>query len=74
MPKGAFYVFPDFSNLNLSSWEVCEKLLEKEGVSSTPGLVFGQSGEGHIRLCYANNLKILSEALSRINNFVEKLS
>jgi aspartate/methionine/tyrosine aminotransferase len=74
MPKGAFYVFPDFSKLNLSSWQICEELLENEYVSSTPGLVFGNSGKGHIRLCYAKNIKILSEALSRIKNFVEKLS
>ncbi len=70
MPKGAFYVFPDFSSLQMPSFEVCERLLEEEGVSSTPGSEFGESGEGHIRLSYATNLETIMEALRKIKEFV----
>lgn len=70
MPKGAFYVFPDFSSLNISSSEINSRLLEEEGVCSTSGSVFGRSGEGHLRLSYATSLEVISEALGKIKDFV----
>ena len=72
MPKGAFYVFPDFSSLGMPSFEVCGRLLEEEGVCSTPGAVFGENGEGHIRLSYASSLKTISEAMAKIEEFVDR--
>jgi len=72
MPKGAFYAFPDFSSLDLPSFEICRRLLEEEVVCSTPGAVFGESGEGHLRLSYASSLDVISEAATRIKKFVDK--
>jgi len=72
MPKGAFYVFPDFSSLHMPAFEVCARLLEEEGVSSTPGSEFGETGEGHIRLSYAASLETVSEALGKIKEFVDR--
>ncbi|MEM2341711.1 MAG: pyridoxal phosphate-dependent aminotransferase [Candidatus Bathyarchaeia archaeon] len=72
MPKGAFYVFPRFSGLNMSSFEISMRLLEEEGVSTTPGSVFGKCGEGHIRLSYATSLEIIVEAMEKVKAFVEK--
>ena len=71
MPKGAFYVFPDFSSLKLSSADIATKMLEEEGVCSTPGSVFGQDGEGYIRLSYTTSLETISEATEKIRNFFE---
>jgi aspartate/methionine/tyrosine aminotransferase len=70
MPKGAFYVFPDFSILDMSSFEISKLLLEEEGVSSTPGSVFGKCGEGHIRLSYATNINIIKEGVRKIKSFM----
>jgi aspartate/methionine/tyrosine aminotransferase len=72
MPKGAFYVFPDVSCLKMPSFEVCRRMLEEEGISSTPGSVFGVSGEGHIRLSYATSLETISEALRKIKEFANR--
>lgn len=72
MPKGAFYVFPKISNLKMSSFEVSMKLLNEEGVCSIPGSVFGECGEGYIRLSYAANFEIIVEAMKKIKSFVEK--
>jgi len=72
MPKGAFYVFPDFSSLGIPSFEVSGRLLEEEGVCSTPGAVFGESGEGHIRLSYASGLETISGAMGKIKEFVDR--
>jgi len=72
MPKGAFYVFPDFSSFNMPSLEICSKMLEEEGVSTTPGSVFGKSGEGHIRLSYATSWRVISEAVRKIKEFANR--
>jgi aspartate/methionine/tyrosine aminotransferase len=70
MPKGAFYVFPSIKKLGITSLEFCSKLLEEEGVSTTPGSVFGDSGEGYIRISYATSLETISEAVKKIRKFV----
>jgi len=73
-PKGAFYAFPDFSAFKMSSGDIVEKLLEEEGVCATAGNVFGSFGEGHIRFSYATSLTVISEAMEKLGNFVEKLT
>ncbi|MDW8048853.1 MAG: pyridoxal phosphate-dependent aminotransferase [Nitrososphaerota archaeon] len=70
MPRGAFYVFPDFSRLRIPSYELSNRLLLEEKVSTTPGIEFGKCGEGHIRLSYAVGLDVIGEALKRIKEFV----
>jgi len=73
MPRGAFYVFPSIKSLGISSYEFCNGLLEG-GVSTTPGSVFGESGEGYVRMSYATNLEVISEAVKKIKAFVDKCS
>jgi len=74
MPKGAFYVFPDFSVFNKTSKEIVEELLEKEGVCATPGSAFGTFGEGHIRFSYATSLTTILEAMNKVRNFANQLA
>ncbi|MEM0050187.1 MAG: pyridoxal phosphate-dependent aminotransferase [Candidatus Bathyarchaeia archaeon] len=74
MPKGAFYIFPRFYGLKMSSFEISMKLLEEECISTTPGSAFGRCGEGHIRISYANKFEVIVEAVERIKRFVEKYS
>ncbi len=74
LPKGAFYVFPDFSSLKMPSFEVSMRLLEEEGVCCTPGNVFGECGEGYLRLSYATNIEVISEAMEKTKEFVTKVS
>ena len=68
-PEGAFYSFPDISELEMDSYKFSMKLI-KNGVVTTPGLFFGRGGEGHIRICYTRPEKQLKEALF----IIEKLS
>jgi len=74
MPKGAFYVFPDFSSLKMSSFEICMKMLEEDGVCSTPGSAFGEYGEGYIRFSYATSMGVISEAMEKVKEFVLRVS
>jgi aminotransferase len=72
-PGGAFYAFPSVAATGLSSQEFAERLLLAEGVAVIPGDVFGPSGEGHVRCCYATAMLQLDEALRRMDRFVAKL-
>jgi len=71
-PKGAFYVFPSIKETGLTSDEFAEKLLTTEKVAVVPGVAFGQSGEGHVRCCYATSLEDIKEALTRIDRFIHQ--
>lgn len=72
-PGGAFYVFPDFSALNMNSMELAEMLLLKAGVCTVPGSVFGAGGEFHLRISYASSIENLREGVERIRTFIENL-
>jgi aspartate/methionine/tyrosine aminotransferase len=66
MPQGAFYVFPNVSAFGRSSNWLAEYLLEETGVAVLPGTSFGKNGEGYLRLCFANSLENILEALERM--------
>jgi aminotransferase len=72
-PGGAFYAFPSVARTGLDSETFAERLLLAERVAVVPGSVFGPSGEGHVRACYATALPLLEEALVRIERFVTQL-
>lgn len=72
-PEGAFYVFPCIKSTGLSSEQFCERLLDEENVACVPGNAFGECGEGFIRISYAYSLKHLTEAINRIESFVNKI-
>ncbi len=72
-PLGAFYVFPSIRKTGLTSEEFCTRLLNRCQVACVPGTAFGQSGEGHIRCCYATALNKLTAALDRIEAFIHEL-
>lgn len=69
-PKGAFYAFPDIRPTGLSSTEFVEALLTEEKVVTVPGDVFGPSGDGYVRMCYATSMENIEQALERIGRFV----
>ena len=64
--EGAFYAFPDISGTGLSSLEFSDLLLDKAGVAVTPGMAFGTSGEGHVRLSFANSTELIEKAIERM--------
>ena len=69
-PKGAFYVFPNIARTGFSSRALADKLLDQGGVASLGGTAFGEFGEGHLRLSYANSMENIQEALKRISSVV----
>lgn len=71
-PRGAFYTFPNVSITGMDGDEFAEKLLNKKKVAVVPGSVFGEFGKYHVRACYATALKSLTEALNRIEEFIQE--
>ena len=71
---GAFYVFPDISAFGLSSEEFATRLLHEQKLAVVPGSAFGASGEGHLRISYADSLKDLKRAVDRIEAFIKCLT
>ncbi len=65
-PSGAFYVFPSIRNTGMTSDVMAELLMNKAGVVVCPGTIFGKSGEGYIRLCYANSTENIEKAILQI--------
>jgi aminotransferase len=72
-PEGAFYAFPDIRSTGLTSEAFCEKLIYSKAVAVVPGNAFGDSGEGFIRISYSYSLKHITEALNRMEIFLNEL-
>ncbi|MDD3374255.1 MAG: aminotransferase class I/II-fold pyridoxal phosphate-dependent enzyme [Candidatus Omnitrophica bacterium] len=72
MPQGAFYVFPSIKRFNKSSLDFANDLLKKKKVALVPGVAFGDSAEGHVRISYASSYENLKEALLRIEQYLGK--
>lgn len=66
-PKGAFYAFPNITGTGLTSQQFADKMLDEAGVALCPGTIFGQAGEGYVRMCYANSTENIERGLSRID-------
>ncbi len=64
-PKGAMYVwFPIPKGFNSYDWMIF--LMEKAGVVVTPGIAFGELGEGYARISLIDTEDKLKEALARM--------
>ncbi len=52
----------------MNSWDFFDLLLSKAYIAGTPGIGFGPSGEGYLRLTAFNTLENTKEAMNRISN------
>ena len=73
VPEGAFYAFPSVKGTGLSDEEFAERLLREQRVAVVPGSVFGAGGEYHLRCAYAVAREELTEALGRMETFINGL-
>jgi aspartate/methionine/tyrosine aminotransferase len=72
-PEGAFYFMLDVRPVQLDSARFAEGLLEKEFVGVVPGVGFGWSGQGHVRITFAASEQSLEEGVCRIARYVGSL-
>lgn len=71
--EGAFYVFPRFTATEKSSLEIANLLLEKVHIAATPGIAFGEAGEGHVRFSIATHMNDLEKMVERMAKLVPTL-
>ena len=70
-PTGAFYVFANAKHISNDSYQLAFDILEKAHVGVTPGIDFGQNGEGYLRFSYANSKENIAVGLSRIEEYLK---
>ncbi len=78
LPKGAFYMFPNLSEiLKKKGWtskDFSVKLIESKGVTTIPGEVFSpQVGKDFVRLSFALDEKDIKEGVQRMKEFVDEI-
>ena len=71
-PQGAFYFFLDLRALKMSSVEMCENILDEEGVGLVPGSAFGEQGEGFIRMTIAASDEDVESGFRKIVKWAER--
>ena len=70
-PDGAFYAFFRMDGV-YDSLKTAKDILAKTKVGLAPGIAFGQQGEGHLRLCYAQPTDVLHRALDRLEQYFRR--
>ena len=69
-PAGAFYLMVRFPGLSEDSMEIADILLEEADIAATPGIAFGEAGEGHVRFSIATAMRDLERAVERIEKLM----
>lgn len=71
-PDGAFYAYVDVSAHTADSLAWCREVLDTVGVALTPGVDFdSRDGGSTIRMSFAGTESEISEALDRLEGFVD---
>jgi aspartate/methionine/tyrosine aminotransferase len=71
-PQGAFYVFFSVDGVT-DSTAFATQLLRDTGLALTPGIAFGDDGEGYLRLCFAASEATVSDGLGRLHAFLSSI-
>jgi len=70
VPQASLYIWAKIPAPWHDSAEFCDKLLREAGVSVTPGVVYGKSGEGYVRISLVTPVEVLKEAMQRLSTWV----
>ncbi len=74
MPAGAFYAFPNVSELGIDQEVLARRILDEAGVAVLAGTAFGEYGKGYLRLSYANSRENIQKGLDRIAGVIDTVS
>jgi aspartate/methionine/tyrosine aminotransferase len=72
-PMGAFYVVPDFGGLELSSSTLAELLLKKTGVTTVPGISFGEEYDSYLRFSYSASKSDIENGVKAMGEFLDTI-
>ena len=71
--EGAFYLFAQFTQTDKASLEISQVLLEEGLLATTPGIAFGEAGEGYVRFSFATAMNDLEKTVERLARIVPDL-
>lgn len=71
--EGAFYLFAQFTKTEKKSLEISQVLLEDGLLATTPGIAFGEAGEGYVRFSFATAMEDLEKTVERLARIVPGL-
>jgi aspartate/methionine/tyrosine aminotransferase len=66
-PDGAFYAFVGVEGLH-DSLALAKRLVVDNHVAVAPGIAFGATGEGYLRICFAQSAERIERALGRLRD------
>ncbi|MFI5324372.1 MAG: pyridoxal phosphate-dependent aminotransferase, partial [Thermodesulfobacteriota bacterium] len=72
-PQGAFYVFVNASGIDRDSHRLAFDILENAHVAVTPGIDFGEGGEGYLRFSYAASIPDIGEGMRRLGVYLNEV-
>lgn len=65
-PLGAYYVFPDLSAFGGADGSLARFLLEEHHIALVDGGVFGEEGQGHVRIAYSCSTEECQRGVERL--------
>jgi len=65
VPKATFYIWAKVPS-EFDSMSFAKKLLDEAGILATPGVGFGDGGEGFIRFALTKDIPVIKEAVERL--------
>ncbi len=69
-PGGSYLMFPKILvDEGRDSTEFCKQLLREGRVSATPGVAFGPTGQGHLRLSFCVPKNMINKAFDRMEKY-----
>lgn len=73
-PAGSYLMFPKIltDEGSRDSASFCKKMLREAKVSTTPGVAFGPTGEGHLRLSFCVPDEMINTAFDRMESYLKK--
>jgi len=69
-PRATFYVWAKVPKQQMSSLEFSSKMLADTGVLVTPGVGFGDAGEGYVRFSLTLDRALIEEAVDRLEKWL----
>lgn len=71
-PPAAIYVWARLPEGITDSIKFCDLLLEETGVSTTPGIVYGNHGEGFLRISLGTATNRIQQGMDRLVDWIQK--
>lgn len=72
VPQATFYGFVRIEGEN-NCIDLCRRLIDEEALALSPGISFGKSCQGYVRICFGVDRDILDQAIDRLESFVADL-